>query len=77
MELNGQRVKRKRRRTRKFYLLVLVFLLVALLGSGLAAVFGYRAYSADYQRDLALARRGGTALANGGQSVRNVIAKSF
>ena len=61
-EESRQRVKvrrrRSRRRTRRFYLLALVFLLVALVGSGLAAVFGYRAYSADYQHELALARVG-------------------
>jgi Protein of unknown function (DUF4012) len=59
---SGQRVKRRRgrlrRMTRKFYLLALAFLLIALVGSGLGALFGYLAYSGEYQRDLSLAHTG-------------------
>src|SRR5579864_1409621 len=55
---NEQQVKDKRRKTRRFYLLALTSLLIALVGSALAAGFGYRMYSAEYQSDLTLAHTG-------------------
>jgi len=55
---HGQRVRGRRRKTRRFYLLALAIILVALIGPALSAVIGYRMYSAEYQRDLSLAHTG-------------------
>ena len=50
-------VRSKKRKSKKLYIILTVFMLVCMLGSGLS-IFGYQTFNTDYHRELSLAQEG-------------------
>lgn len=50
-------VRSKKRKSKKLYIILSVFILVCMLGSGLS-IFGYQTFNTDYHRELSLAQEG-------------------
>src|SRR5437588_9068054 len=54
---NKQFMRSKRQKTKKFYILLLILVLLCVVEAGLS-VAGYNTYNSEYQRDLSLAQVG-------------------